>query len=321
MSYGYGGSSAVASGSSLGSAAQSPITRSRTGLFLSYRDTVIRSTNGRASYSDNGKGKGRAYDFQDENTEEHEGLLAVDRGGRQNGGHEVIQMNQLPPQWSVVAMLFCTGVHADFCLPCCFHRIDEADRVDDILERLKPKCELCHSCIDTKADRCIIVVTQLDKLHAKHVLPGFSDKTAEEREIASLTSDITRELRKCQHIIMKIAQHAKNLPLSTTTKEDCVMIQNVQTALATKVQDASAVFRKKQSNYLKRKSGPALSLTHSLSYFFCTELRGYELRNQDILAASGAIAVKDSYASMNDDMELVSAVKRLHGSYRSFWLT
>lgn len=100
-----------------------------------------------------------------------------------------------------------------------------------------------------------LIVTQLDKLHSKHVLPGFADKTAEEREIASLTSDITRELRKCQNIIMKIAQHAKNLPLSTTTKEDRVMIQNVQTALATKVQEASAIFRKKQSNYLKRELG------------------------------------------------------------------
>jgi hypothetical protein len=40
----------------------------------------------------------------------------------------------------------------------------------------------------------------------------------------------------------------------------------------------------------------------------CIELRGYELRSQDILAASGSIAVKDSYASMHDDMELVSQV-------------
>jgi hypothetical protein len=40
----------------------------------------------------------------------------------------------------------------------------------------------------------------------------------------------------------------------------------------------------------------------------CVELRGYELRSQDILAASGSIAVKDSYASMHDDMELVSQV-------------
>jgi syntaxin 16 len=89
-------------------------------------------------------------------------------------------------------------------------------------------------------------------LHAKHVLPGFSDKTAEEREIAALTSDITRELRKCQSIIAKISAQAKNMPLSTTTKEDRVMVQNVQIALATKVQEASAMFRKKQSNYLKR---------------------------------------------------------------------
>lgn len=152
-------------------------------------------------------------------------------------------------------------------------------------------------------------MAQLDKLHSKHVLPGFADKTAEEREIAALTSDITRELRKCQTIIMKIVQYAKNLPLSTTTKEDRVMIQNVQTALATKVQDASTVFRKKQSNYLKRKfitHDSAEILLQSTKHPSCSELRGYELRNQDILAASGAIAVKDSYASMNDDMELVS---------------
>lgn len=149
-------------------------------------------------------------------------------------------------------------------------------------------------------------MSQLDKLHSKHVLPGFADKTAEEREIANLTSDITRELRKCQNIIMKISQYAKNLLLSTTTKEDRVMIQNVQTALATKVQDASAVFRKKQSNYLKRGCMSLSKLAMQLTPIQISELRGYELRNQDILAASGAIAVKDSYASMNDDIELVS---------------
>lgn len=98
----------------------------------------------------------------------------------------------------------------------------------------------------------LFAVHQLDKLHAKHVLPGFSDKSAEEREIASLTSEITRELRKCTTVISKIANQAKNLPLSTTSKEDRIMIQNVQTALATKVQNASTMFRKKQSNYLKR---------------------------------------------------------------------
>ena len=36
------------------------------------------------------------------------------------------------------------------------------------------------------------------------------------------------------------------------------------------------------------------------------ELRGHEIRNQDILAASGAVPIKDSYASVNDDLALVS---------------
>ena len=35
-------------------------------------------------------------------------------------------------------------------------------------------------------------VAALDKLHAKHVLPGFADRSAEERDIESLSSDITR---------------------------------------------------------------------------------------------------------------------------------
>ncbi len=32
----------------------------------------------------------------------------------------------------------------------------------------------------------------LEKLHAKHVLPGFNDRSKEEREIEGMTADITR---------------------------------------------------------------------------------------------------------------------------------
>ena len=35
------------------------------------------------------------------------------------------------------------------------------------------------------------VVNALDKLHAKHALPGFTDRTAEEREIEAVTAEIT----------------------------------------------------------------------------------------------------------------------------------
>ena len=35
------------------------------------------------------------------------------------------------------------------------------------------------------------VVNALDKLHSKHALPGFTDRTAEEREIEAATAEIT----------------------------------------------------------------------------------------------------------------------------------
>ena len=36
--------------------------------------------------------------------------------------------------------------------------------------------------------------TKLDRLHARHVLPGFDDKTEEEGEIERLTTEITKVL-------------------------------------------------------------------------------------------------------------------------------
>lgn len=32
----------------------------------------------------------------------------------------------------------------------------------------------------------------MEKLHSKHALPGFTDRSAEEREIEAMTADITR---------------------------------------------------------------------------------------------------------------------------------
>jgi syntaxin 16 len=49
-----------------------------------------------------------------------------------------------------------------------------------------------------------LIVAVLDKLHAKHVLPGFTDRSSEEREIERQTQDITRvsilALRVYSHI-------------------------------------------------------------------------------------------------------------------------
>ena len=95
----HGYSTAYTSGS-----LSAPVTRSRTGLFLSYRDTVIRNVTASSrphSATKSRKGKERAYGVDEE--EERSGLLAEDvsYGVNRMNGHEAIQMSALPPQWSV----------------------------------------------------------------------------------------------------------------------------------------------------------------------------------------------------------------------------
>jgi hypothetical protein len=42
-------------------------------------------------------------------------------------------------------------------------------------------------------------VTALEKLHAKHALPGFTDRSAEEKEIEAATTDITKVYDSLSH--------------------------------------------------------------------------------------------------------------------------
>lgn len=90
---------------------------------------------------------------------------------------------------------------------------------------------------------------KLDKLHQKHVLPGFDDKTAEEGEIERLTTEITTMFHQCGNAIKKVERLAKQGGPISQAEE--TMSMNIQISLAAKVQEASTAFRKKQSAYLK----------------------------------------------------------------------
>lgn len=61
--------------------------------------------------------------------------------------------------------------------------VDVSDEVDGILNELQPK------------------ITQLDRLHAKNLLPGFVDRTKEEREIEVLGSEITKVSRRRDEVV------------------------------------------------------------------------------------------------------------------------
>ncbi|EEH38523.1 hypothetical protein PAAG_08250 [Paracoccidioides lutzii Pb01] len=100
---------------------------------------------------------------------------------------------------------------------------------------------------------------RLDKLHQKHVLPGFGDEDARKEEegvIEQLTQDITRAFHDCQRAIQRIeAMVNVQKQQGGVSKGDETMAKNIQISLAGRVQEASAGFRKKQSTYLKKLRG------------------------------------------------------------------
>ncbi|KLT38400.1 t-SNARE [Cutaneotrichosporon oleaginosum] len=144
--------------------------------------------------------------------------------------------------------------------------VDKSDEVEEILERITAK------------------VAALDKLHAKHVLPAFTDRSAEEREIERQTSDITRDFRRASKLVASIA------PGKDATRAEKVTAKNVQRGLARKIQEASGHFRVKQRVYMQK-------------------LQGHSIKNKDLLAASGAITLRgtDSYDALAEDEEASQA--------------
>ncbi|KAJ5196533.1 hypothetical protein N7449_007012 [Penicillium cf. viridicatum] len=97
---------------------------------------------------------------------------------------------------------------------------------------------------------------QLDKLHQKHLLPGFGDedlRKQDESVIERLTQDITRSFHDCQRSIMRIeTMVGESKAHGGVTSGEETMAKNIQISLAARVQEASARFRKKQSTYLRK---------------------------------------------------------------------
>ena len=135
-------------------------------------------------------------------------------GAFEDDGDVVIEMDLLPPRWM--------------------------DVQDEVMERLAE--------ITKKS-------AHLDKLHQKHVLPGFDDEDVrkeEEAVIERMTQEITRGFHDCQRAIQRIEMMVRDVKQQGGVgKGDETMARNIQIALASRVQEVSANFRKKQSTYLK----------------------------------------------------------------------
>ena len=139
-------------------------------------------------------------------------------GAFEDNGDAVIEMDVLPPRW-----------------------LDIQDEVTEWLDTISRQMK------------------RLEQMHQKHVLPGFDDdavKQREEREIEALTQDITKGFQNCQKAIRRIdamlreAQQQGGVAAGEET-----LAQNLKISLATRVGDVSALFRKKQTAYMKSESG------------------------------------------------------------------
>ena len=145
-------------------------------------------------------------------TEERRGLMSA--GSFEDDGDAVIEMDLLPPRW-----------------------IDVQDEVTERLAEIVKKS------------------AKLEQLHQKHVLPGFDDEDVrreEEAVIERMTQEITRGFHDCQRAIQRIETMVRDAKQQGgVSKGDETMARNIQISLASRVQEVSAAFRKKQSNYLK----------------------------------------------------------------------
>lgn len=147
---------------------------------------------------------------------------------------------------------------------------DDGDAVIE-MDLLPPRWTDVQDEVTELLGEIAIKSANLERLHQKHILPGFDDediKREEEVNIERMTQEITRGFHKCQKAIQRIevmVRDAKNQ--GGVSKGDETMARNVQISLAARVQEASAGFRKKQSHYLKswclQNDFPFMRLTQS----------------------------------------------------------
>ncbi|KKK22670.1 hypothetical protein P175DRAFT_0427181 [Aspergillus ochraceoroseus IBT 24754] len=144
--------------------------------------------------------------------------LISESSGIDDDGDAIIEMDVLPPRW-----------------------VDVQEEVTELLADIAQKS------------------AHLDKLHHKHLLPGFGDediRKQDERVIERFTQEITRAFHDCQKLVQKIELMVREAKQQGgVSSGDETMAKNIQISLASRVQEASARFRKKQSIYLKKLRG------------------------------------------------------------------
>ncbi|CAL9730481.1 t-SNARE affecting a late Golgi compartment protein 2 [Monosporozyma unispora] len=107
--------------------------------------------------------------------------------------------------------------------------------------------------IDDYLSEVSLDMEQLMKLYRKNSLPGFDDKTHDEKEIEDLSLKILQYFQKCYNIVKKLEMiySTQTLEGKQLNRSELIILDNMTKKYAQRIQWESNKFRVLQNNYLK----------------------------------------------------------------------
>lgn len=171
----------------------------------------------------------------------------------------------------------------------------EGDAIE--LDMLQPGWMDITSQVESQLQAITSLIGQLAPLHKKHALPGFDDRSAEEREIEQLTLQITKGLHRCQALVKKFESLSRQLDQNDQALVK--MYDNMKVAMAAKVQDTSSMFRSMQSSYLKvLRKDPKFASTGSVEQDVQLSRQALE-QTQDLLQDEQDVEIRQREQEIN----------------------
>lgn len=136
------------------------------------------------------------------------------------------------------------------------------------------------------------LMVQLSKLYRKNSLPGFEDKSHDEKEIESLSFKLIQLFQRCYGVMKRLQRVEEDQQYMGRhlQRDDLVILENLRKRYAQKIQLQSNKFRVLQNNYLKflnkDDSKPVFPKSEGTSQLLLEEEEAEKGQNRDIEAYS-----------------------------------
>ncbi|EGF78310.1 hypothetical protein BATDEDRAFT_26894 [Batrachochytrium dendrobatidis JAM81] len=148
----------------------------------------------------------------------------------------------------------------------------------------------------------------LESAYKKHLLPGFDDRIGDEQSIERLTEDVTKIFQQVQVKVKRVHMESRVASKTDTSS----LSKNIQTSLATKLQDLSQSFRKTQSNYLRKLRGREAAVNPN-KYGAIEQDPGNEDLDEVFTDAQLAVVVNNERAISEREREINEIAKSILG--------